>query len=88
MTDSEMIKQGKSIDLYNTLIAGDPLNIMRRINALDQKVADMFAGDIGDEKLDELQKRVTSEKIAESILSKPENELTPQDWADLRATDF
>ncbi len=88
MNDKHRIQEGKSISLYDELVQDRPEISMRRIKALEQSVADRFAEEIGWERLEYLMKHISSKKIAESLMKKTDEEMTDEDWADLRATDF
>ena len=88
MTDTSMIRSGESILLYDALMSDAPERAARRVRALDRADADQFAEDIGTDRQAELMEAISSQRIADSIMQRPEDTLTDEDWADLRAADF
>ena len=88
MSDAERIRSGESIGLYNDILQDSPSSAIRRVRSMSQDVADRFATDIGDDRLDILLKTITGQAAAEGIAKKPDDDFTDQDWADLRAADF
>ena len=88
MSDAERIRSGESISLYNDILLDSPSSAIRRVRSMSQDAADRFAADIGDDRLDTLLKTITGQAAAEDIAKKPDDDLTDQDWADLRAADY
>ncbi len=58
------------------------------VNANEQDVIDDFYMHMSKEQGDKLSWLCSSRRITKYILSIPEEEMTDQDWADLRAADF
>lgn len=88
MSDAERIRSGESISLYNDILLDNPSSAIRRVRGMSREAADRFAADIGDDRLDTLLKTITGQAAAEDIAKKPDEDLTDQDWADLRAADY
>ena len=88
MSDAERIRSGESISLYTDILLDNPSSAIRRVRGMSQEVADRFAADIGEDRLDILLKTINGQVAAEDIAKKPDEDLTDQDWADLRAADY
>lgn len=88
MNDVDKIQNGASLTLYDELIQDRPENVLRRVSALGKSAADMFENAIGVERMEKLTAKVTSNSIAESIETIPDDKLTANDLSDLRATDY
>ena len=88
MSDADRIKKGEALSVFNELKNDRPENIIRRVGSLDTSTADRFASDIGAQRMDELAQLVTTQKITDSLMERPDDEMTTDDWAALKATDY
>lgn len=88
MTDAERIKNGGSLALFEDLKRDRPEKIKRRLFALDTTDFDRLESELGDDRMYELLQMTTTQKVVDSLMKKSDEEMTDEDWADLRAADY
>lgn len=88
MSDAERIKKGEALSVFDELKNDRPENVIRRVGALDKGTADKFAADIGEERMAKLSQMVTTQKVSDSLMEKTDDQMSTEDWGDLKATDY